>query len=93
MDWIGAVEKVGLAATLLIAVLWCIWRFAFYFTEQIIVPVKDAHIAYLRDTCDMARTQKDEVAKIRSTQDIMHGKVDTISERVGDIHDLLRDKK
>jgi len=86
MDWIGAIEKVGLAATLLIAVLWCIYQFANYFTKQILIPVKDAHIEYLRDTADLARTQKDSVNSL-------HGKVDTISERVGDIHDLLRDKK
>ena len=93
MDWIGAVEKVGLAATLLIAVLWCIYQFANYFTKQILIPVKDAHIEYLRDTADLARTQKDSVNNLMIRQEIMHGKVDTISERVGDIHDLLSDKK
>lgn len=93
MDWIGAVEKVGLSASLLFAILFFIWRFANYFTLQILVPVKDAHIEYLRDTCDMQRTQKDEFAKMRATQDTIHGKVDTISERVCDIHDLMRDKK
>ena len=68
MDWLPIIRDLGLPAAALVVLSWAVWKTANWVAVEVVVPIRNAHVAFLTTTGSEMTKQTDLLHKLADVQ-------------------------